>query len=161
MYVLQFDSDEFRRIEEWVRSYLRDLPELNRLTAGYDHSPRHVFWATLSTLSDWASTPPFIGQDITFILARGWDGLLAKGIVVELISSLGLLHTRNYLSYSDGGVNVQTENPQMLQTWVQIFKNEYEQKKLRALTAANIELAMTGGGVHSEYAFVNSFFGAL
>lgn len=159
--VLQFESDDVKRIIEWVRILLRDYPELNRLTAGYDHSDRHIYWAILSALSDWAATPPFLGQDLAYILERGWDGLFAKGVAIELLQSLGILHTRNYLAYSDGGVNVQTENPQMLQSWLQLFKNEYEQKKSRALAAANIQMAMSGGGVHSEYAFVNNFFGAL
>jgi hypothetical protein len=160
---LVYDSDQTRRISEWVRMMLRDFPELNRLTEGYDHSPRHVYWAILATLSDWASTPPFIGQDLNMILNHGWDALFCRGVVIELLQSLGILHTRNYLAYSDGGVNVQTENPQLLQSWLQMFKNEYEQKKLRCLVALNIENALGTGshGVHSEYAFVNSFFGAV
>lgn len=158
---IDFDSDQVKRLIAWVREALRDYPELNRLTAGRDHSDRHIYWSILNTLSDWASTPPFIGQDLDMILQRGWDALFTKGVVIELLTSLGILHTRNYLAYSDGGMNVTTENPQMLQSWLQMFKNEYEQKKLRALVAANIENAMGGGGVHSEYIFVNAFFGAL
>ena len=161
--VLTQESEQVKRIEQWVRMQLRDFPELNRLTKGYDHSPRHVYWAILATLSDWSSTPPFIGQDLNMILSKGWDTLFARGVVIELLTSLGILHTRNYLSYSDGGVNVQTENPQLLQTWLQMMKNEYEQKKQRVLIAANIEAGLdtSSPGVHSEYAFVNSFFGAL
>ena len=142
---------------------LRDYPELNRLTEGYDHSSRHIYWAILATLSDWASTPPFIGQNLQMILDRGWDQLLAKGVVIELLTSLGILHTRNYLAYSDGGVNVQTENPQLLQSWLQMFKNEYEQKKLRCLIAVNIEntLSTQMHGAFSEYVLCSTFFGSI
>jgi hypothetical protein len=161
--VLSQDSEQVKRISEWVRIKLRDFPELNRLTTGYDHAPRHVYWAILATLSDWSSTPPFIGQDLNMILSKGWDNLFSLGVCIELLTSLGILHTRNYLSYSDGGVNVQTENPQLLQAWLQMLKNEYEQKKQRVLIATNIEqgLDTSSPGVHSEYAFVNSFFGSL
>ena len=160
---LTYDSEQVLRLSAWVREMLRDYPELNRLTEGYDHSPRHIFWAILATLSDWSATPPFIGQDLNMILSRGWDHLFCKGVVIELLQSLGILHTRNYLAYSDGGVNVQTENPQLIQSWVQMFKNEYEDKKNRCLVAANIEgiLGTQNHGVHSEYAFVNSFYGAI
>lgn len=140
--------------------FMRDYPQLNRLTAGFDHSDRHIFWAILDTLSDWASTPPFIGQGLTMILNRGWTHIFYRGVATSLLESLGVLHMRNFLSYSDGGMTVQTEDPRMLQAWSQAMKNEYEQKKIRALIAANIDSALEMGGVHSEYAFINSFWGA-
>lgn len=155
------DDPVLNHIAEYVRLFMRDFPELNRLTEGYDHSPRHVKWAILDTVSDWASTPPFIGQDLNMILARNFLSLFTRGVVITLLESIGILHLRNHLSYSDGGVNVQTENPQMLQSWVGMMKSEYEQKKLRTLIALNIEAALdpAQGGLHSEYYFINSFFG--
>lgn len=155
------EDPRIQRVVGAVREYLRDHPHLNRLTAGHDHNDRHIYWAMLDTLSDWSVTPPFIGQDFDLILRRGWFALLKDGIVIRLLTSLGLLHTRNFLSYSDGGVNVQTENPQLLQAWLQMFKNEYEQKKTRALIALNIENAISeGGGVHSDYIYASAWFGA-
>ena len=148
------------RLIELVRLYLRDYPELNRLTDGFDHSDRHIFWAILDAASDWSSTPPFLGMTLNDILNRGWVSLFMRGITISLLESLGILHMRNFLAYSDGGIDVQTENPQMIQAWLTMYKNEYEQKKQRALIALNIENAMGEGGVHSELIFVNSFFGA-
>jgi hypothetical protein len=149
-----------KRMIEEVRFFVRDYPELNRLTAGLDHSNRHIFWAILDTSSDWASTPPFIGQDLRMVAEKGWWSVFLRGVVITLLESLGILHMRNHLSYSDGGVNVQTENPAMIQAWLQMFKNEYEQKKQRILIAQNIANALDGGGVHSELVYVNSFWGA-
>lgn len=160
--VSSYDLDDpvMRRLVENIRLYLRDYPELNRLTDGFDHSDRHIFWAILDTLSDWSSTPPFLNLDLNDILNRGWYALFIRGAVISLLESLGILHMRNYLAYSDGGVNVQTENPQMLQAWLTMFKNSYEQKKSRVLIAQNIMDALDEeGGVHSEYIFVNAFFG--
>lgn len=149
------------KLAEYTRERMRDYPELNRLTAKYDHSPRHIKWAVLDTLSDWSATPPFIGQSLSTIVDRNWVSLFTRGVVITLLESLGILHMRNFISYSDGGMNVQTENPQLIQSWLQMLKNEYEQKKQRALTAANIEDALSTGhiGVHSEYYFANSFYG--
>lgn len=152
-----------KRFAEYARRFMRDFPELNRLTAGYDHSPRHLQWAVLDTLSDWMSTPPFIGQDLGMILDRGLISIFNRGVVITALESLGILHLRNYIAYSDGGVNVQTENPQMIQAWLQMMKSEYEQKKNRVLIALNIESALgtQASGVHSELYFVNAFFGYL
>lgn len=149
------------KLAEYTRERMRDYPELNRLTAKYDHSPRHIKWAVLDTLSDWSATPPFIGQSLSTIVDRNWVSLFTRGVVITLLESLGILHMRNFISYSDGGMNVQTENPQLIQSWLQMLKNEYEQKKQRALTAANIEDSLSTGsiGVHSEYYFASSFYG--
>lgn len=152
-----------KAIAEYTRRFMRDFPELNRLTAGYDHSPRHMQWAVLDTISDWNSTPPFIGQSLQLILDRNFISVFMRGVVITLLESLGILHLRNHLSYSDGGMNVQTENPQLIQAWIQMFRAGYEMKKQRILIALNIESALSTGvaGVHSELYFVNSFFGYL
>lgn len=151
------------KIAEYVRFFMRDYPELNRLTDGYDHSPRHIRWAVIDTLSDWSSTPPFIGQNLQLIIDRNWTALFCRGVVINLLESLGILHLRNHLAYSDGGVNVQTENPQMIQSWLQMMKSEYENKRSRALIALNVEnaLSFAATGLHSELYFINSFFGYL
>lgn len=157
------DDPGINMLAEYTRMYMRDYPELNRLTEGYDHSPRHAKWAVIDTLSDWASTPPFIGQNISMIMSRNLVSLFCRGVAINLMESLGILHLRNYLAYSDGGVNVQTENPQMIQSWLSMMKSEYEQKKQRVLIALNIENALgsQAGGLHSELYFINSFFGYL
>lgn len=149
------------QLAEYVREMLRDYPELNRLTSGYDHAPRHIKWAIIDTMSDWLGTPPFCGQTLEVILQRGWLSLFCKGVIISLLTGLGLLHTRNFFQYSDGGVRVETENPQMIQAWLQMFKNEYEEKKQRALMAMNIDqaLGLSSHGVFSEYLGTNSFFG--
>ena len=150
-----------KRFAENARRFMRDFPELNRLTAGYDHSPRHLQWAVMDTLSDWMSTPPFVGQSLGMILERGLISVFTRGVVITALESLGILHLRNHIAYSDGGVNVQTENPQLIQSWLQMMKSEYEQKKNRILIAINIEdaLGTTVSGVHSELYFINAFFG--
>lgn len=150
-----------RELVENVRFFMRDYTELNRLTKGKNHSDRHIMWAVLDTLSDWMSTPPFIGNDLSAIIRNGWQSIFIRGVTISLLESLHFLHLRNFISYSDGGVNLQIENPQLLQAAMQLLKNEYEQKKTRVLIAANIEGALRGVGVHSEYLFVNSFWGAL
>lgn len=157
------DDPSFVQFAEYVRMRLRDYPELNRLTAGYDHSDRHIKWAIVDTLSDWHSTPPLLGLGLSDILDRGFISLFSKGVAITLLESLGILHMRNHLAYSDGGVNVQTENPQMIMSWLQMAKSEYEQKKQRVLVALNIENALSGtqGGLHSELYFVNNFWGSL
>lgn len=154
-------SPVMRDLVENVRFFMRDYAQLNRLTKGLDHSDRHVMWAILDTLSDWSSTPPFLGVDLSTIIQRGWQSIFVRGVAISLLESLHFLHLRNFIPYSDGGVNLQTENPQLLQAALQLLKNEYEQKKQRVLIAMNIANALTGAGVHSDYYHVSSFWGNL
>lgn len=147
----ELNDPQLRTMAELVRLFLRDFPELNRLTAGEDHSPRMIYWAIIDTLSDWASTPPFVGQNLGTIIDRGWQSIFIRGCAISLLESLMILHARNQLSYSDGGVNVQTEDPRTLQAILSMLRATYEQKKLQVLVALNIEQGMEQPGVHSEY----------
>ena len=151
------------QLAEYARRFMRDYPQLNRLTKGYDHSPRVLKWAVLDTLSDWSATPPFLGQSLQTILERNLVSVFVRGVVICALESLGILHMRNHLSYSDGGVNVQIENPQLIQSWIGMMRSEYEAKKQRILIALNVEgsLSTRVSGLCSEYTFVNSFFGYL
>jgi len=160
---MQLDDPLITQLAAYTRRFMRDYPELNRLTAGYDHSPRHLKWAVVDTLSDWMATPPFIGQNLQMIVERGFVSVFCRGVAITALESLGILHLRNHISYSDGGVNVQTENPQLIASWLEMMKAEYERKKERILIAMNIEnlLGPNVGGVHSELYFINAFFGYL
>lgn len=140
-----------------TRAFLRDHAELNRLIQGVEHSDRLIAWALADTIDDWNTTPPLIGPvDIeSFPSAR----LLMRGTVIALLESAGLLQTRNHLSFSDGGIQVGiSDKTALLQSWIQLFKNDYESKKLRLKVSMNIEGAW-GGGVHSEYLWTNGFYG--
>ncbi len=147
----------FTQMAGVVREFMRDHAELNRLIQGVEHSPRLVMWAIADALDDWNSTPPLIG-------AVGCSNfpsksLLLRGTVISLLESVGLLMTRNHLTFSDGGIQVGvSDKTPLIHAWIQLFRNNYESKKLRLKVAINIEQAW-GGGVHSEYAWVNGFYG--
>lgn len=147
----------FAQMAQLVRMFMRDHAELNRLTQGVEHSDRLIFWAIADTIDDWNTTPPLIGPvDITNFPSRR---LLVRGSVVSLLESSGLLMSRNHLTFSDGGIQVGvSDKTPLYQSWIQLFKNDYESKKLRLKVSMNIESAW-GGGVHSEYLWTNGFYG--
>jgi hypothetical protein len=140
-----------------VREFMRDHAELNRLIQGVEHSPRLVLWAIADALEDWNTTPPLIGAvGITNFPSKG---LLLRGAVINLLESVGLLMTRNHLTFSDGGIQVGvSDKTPLIHAWLRMFRANYETKKLRLKIAINIERAW-GGGVHSEYTWVNGFYG--
>jgi hypothetical protein len=139
-----------------VRLFTRDYAELNRLIAGVESSNRQIVWAVMDALDDFNTTPPFTSFTIGTFPSRS---LLIRATVIALLESVGLLQTRNHLSFSDGGIQVGiNDKTPFIQSWLQLFRNGYEQKKEKLKVAYNIESAW-GGGIHSEYRFVNNFYG--
>lgn len=139
-----------------VRAYVRDYPELNRLIKGEEHSDRLIAFAAMDALDDFNSTPPMTQYQFTNFPSKH---LLLRGTVVTLLESIGLLMTRNHLNFSDGGIQVGvSDKTPLIQSWIQLFTNKYEQKKDRLKVALNIEGGW-GGGVHSEYLWTAGFYG--
>lgn len=147
----------YEQMADVIRAFTRDFADLNRLIRGVESSNRLIFWAIDDALEDWNTTPPLIGQvSIETFPARR---LLVRGAVIHLLESVGLLQTRNHLQFSDGGIQVGvSDKTPLIQAWLQYFKNDYEQKKLRLKVSMNIEGAW-GGGVRSEYSWINGFYG--
>lgn len=147
---------ELNHFIQQVRTFLRDYPELNRLVAGVENSNRQIVWAISDTLDDFNTTPHFTNFGLTNFPSKS---LLLRGVTCTLLESVGLLQTRNHLQFSDGGIQVGiNDKTQFIQAWLQLFRNSYEEKKTRIKVAINIENAW-GGGVDSEYRFINNFYG--
>lgn len=140
-----------------VRLFMRDYRDLNRLIAGEESSNRMIAWAIMDACDDWNSTPPLTGT--IGVLSHPSSSLLIRATVISLLQSVGLLQTRNHLTYSDGSgasVNVSDKTP-VLQAWINLLSSAYEMKKVRLKTGLNIEGAW-GGGVHSELNLVNAYY---
>lgn len=145
-----------------VRMFLRDHPQLNRLVKGEEHSDRMIAWAILDFLSDFAGTPPPLGyHTLEQLLAMHYQSFAVRGTSVALLQSVGILQTRNHLNFSDGGISVAvSDKAPMLMQWINQFQNKYEQEKMQKKVSMNIsQLLGTFSGTHSEYFFVNGWYG--
>lgn len=140
-----------------VRAYMRDYAELNRLIQGEEHSDRLIAWAVIDALDDFNTTPPMTAYQLINFPSKS---LLLRATVINLLESVGLLMTRNHLSFSDGGVSTGglSDKTPLIQSWIQMFTNKYEEKKQKLKVALNIEGGW-GGGVHSEYLWTAGFYG--
>lgn len=149
-------SLELKHFIQTVRTFIRDYPELNRLITGVESSNRQIVWALYDALDDFNTTPHFTSYGLANFPS---SSLLLRGTVISLLESVGLLQTRNHLQFSDGGIQVGvSDKTPFIQSWIQLFRNSYEEKKQRIKVAINIETAW-GGGIFSEYRFVNNFYG--
>lgn len=139
-----------------IRSYMRDHAELNRLFQGEEHSDRLIAFAVIDAMEDFNTTPPMTNYRLNNFPSKS---LLRMGTIINLLESVGLLMTRNHISFSDGGVQVGvSDKTPLIQSWIQLLTNKYETKKDRLKVALNIEGGW-GGGVHSEYLWTSGFYG--
>jgi hypothetical protein len=140
-----------------LRGYLRDHAHLNRLIGDEETSDRFLAWALVDALDDINNTPPPLYYGLENF---PWPGLLIRGAMVTVLESVGLLQTRNQLSYSDGGIHVSvSDKTPLLQSWINLFQSKYEQKKVQWKISQNINGSFGGGGVHSEYWYISGFYG--
>lgn len=140
-----------------VRMYLRDYPHLNRLIEGEETSDRMIAWAILDAIQDFNTTPPFIGdigiQSLVSI------PLLRDKVVCTILESLYVLQTRNQVNYSDGGISFSiSDKGQALYSFIQLLQQRYDMKVAKMKAALNVEMAMTGEGVLSEYFVINGLY---
>lgn len=150
-------SKRLNQVVAMIRMYMRDFPELNRLIVGEETNDRMIAWAVLDAIDDWNSTPPFLGRvGLNNFPSISW---LREASVMRILESVALLQTRNQISFSDGGLSqsVSDKTP-LLMNWVQLFQSRTEQKKTQIKASMNIELAMDGSGVSSEYLLINGTY---
>ena len=155
-------SDAFNAFIHTVRLYLRDFPQLNRLVKGEESSDRMIAWAIMDFLSDFAGTPPPLGYyPLEDLLTLHQQALALRGTVISLLESVAILQARNHLNFSDGGlsVGVSDKAPLLLQIRNQLAQ-KYEQQKMQVKVSLNISNAW-GVGEHSEYYFINGWYGAI
>jgi hypothetical protein len=156
-------SDTFNGFIHMMRQWMRDYPQLNRLIKGEETSNRLIAWGVVDFLSDFNQTPPPLGRyTLEQLIELGYSNLARHGTVVNVLQSVGLLQTRNQLNFSDGGINVAvSDKTPLIMSWIQFFQNKYEQDKTKIKISLNIMGILGEAGAHSEYMFVNSFYGVL
>jgi hypothetical protein len=96
------------------------------------------------------------------LFAQHYQAFALRGTVVALLQSLSMLQTRNHLQFSDGGISVAvSDKTPVLQSIWRDFQSKYEQEKMQKKVSLNIAqiLSTTSVGVHSEYQFVNGWYG--
>jgi len=139
-----------------VRGFLRDFPELNRLISGEESSDRMIEYCTWLAIDEWNVTPPLSSHALSDFPSRF---ILLHLTIIHLLTSVGILKSRNRFSYSDGGFSVQTEEQDgMYQRWIQLMRSQVDAKILRLKTALNISNGW-GAGLGSEYGWVHGWYG--
>lgn len=141
-----------------LRQFLRDYAELNRLIAGEESDDRSLAFAILDGLDDFNTSPPVTTYTLNNFPSRH---ILLRLGAISVLESVGLLQTRNQLSFNDGsGVMSLSDKTPLIMSWLQMFKNTTEEKKRNLKVALNIEDALAAStGLETEYGIVSQLYG--
>lgn len=123
---------------EDLRTFIRDRPELNTLIGKEETNDAGLSGAISDALDDWNNTPPFT---INYTVDNfPFKSLLKIGAVIFVLKSVGILMSRNHLTYNDGGISIEKdEKTQLYQSWLDRFEPEWERKKTSFKLAKNLQ----------------------
>jgi len=142
-------QERFEKAKRYLRLFMRDTPELNRLIRKEESDDEMFEFAIEMTISDWNTTPPIAGRRTIANYPSLY--LLMHGAAIQLLKSNGILQARNELNYSAGGSSfIRSNKSNYYMAWLTNFINEYNQKLMNSKISRNIE-AGWGGGASSEY----------
>jgi hypothetical protein len=135
-----------------IRRKLRDFPELNRLTEGYESKDEDIEQAIRLAFSYANNTPPLILQQFTYAMPMPLH-LLLDLVIVEIIQSLVMFHIRNGLTANDGNLTFTTDKSEKWLMYLNLLKNDVQARFNNYKISRNMEEGM-GGSVSSEYAIL-------
>lgn len=141
------DVKRMAKARRYLRLFLRDTPQLNRLILKEESDDELLEFAIMLTISDWNSTAPLSGVTLGSFPSLY---LLMHGAAIQVLKMQGIYQDRNKLVYNSAGSSFSRSDkgPSYMQ-WAQFFISDYEVKKQNFKMFKNIEAGY--GGVHSEY----------
>jgi hypothetical protein len=147
--VSELAQQRMAKARKYLRFFLMDTEQLNRLIRGRELEDEHLEFAILMTISDWNTTTPVVGRyDIGNFPSLY---LLMHGAAIQCLKMAGMYQSRNELTYNSGGSSfVRANKTPYYQSWISNFASEYEAKKLNYKIQKNVEGAY-GRGFASEY----------
>jgi hypothetical protein len=141
-----------------VRGFVRDFPGLNRLISGEESSDRLIRYCADLAVDEWNTTPPLSAHTIAKFPSRS---VLLRLTICNLLTSVGILKSRNSFAYSDGGFQVQTEeHDTRYQRWIQMFRT-MGPASAAAIQKLKVALNIEGGwdsGVGTEYGWIHGWY---
>lgn len=126
-------------IIEDIRMYFGDKPEWNRLIEGTEASDEKIALAVRLYIDHFNNTPPVLRK--TYGVEDFPSGLvLMQGAVIELLRMSGLIQSRNFLNFQDGGVSYTVnDKAQDYQGWIQNLMQTHREAAKQIKVAQNAE----------------------
>lgn len=144
-------QDRYNKALKYLRFFLQDTPELNRLTRDYELNDEKLRFCIDMAISDYnTTTPPAPARTIENYPSLY---LLMHGAAINAMKMAGIHQSRNELNYQSGGSSfVRSNKTALYQSWLSVFTNDYELKKRNLKISKNVSRGY--GEVFSEYDYI-------
>lgn len=120
-----------------LRAFLGDTPEDNKLIEDRELSDDKLRLALNLALDEYNNTPPF--ETRTFATFPSLSIIIHGGAIHALVMA-GIVQTRNYLNFSDGGIQeVISDKGPAYQSWIQNLMGKYREEAMALKTSLNME----------------------
>lgn len=127
-----------------LRTYLSDKPEFNRLIEGSEFNDDQMKLAVRLWLQRFNTTPPSLVTKYTDLTQQDFPvwHLLFNGVMIELLIMGGIVNTRNFLNFNDGGVSFTvSDKGQAYQGWIGMMISNHQREVSDVKAAMNAEEA--------------------
>lgn len=135
-----------------LRTFIGDRAEDNRLIPGEELGVDKLRLAIRLTMDEFNNAPPFTSFDLqTFPSLM----VLLHGATVQCLIMAGLIQSRNYLQFSDGGISeVISDKAPMYQGWIQQLSGILSNyKKVSEDIKVSINMEQGFGVIPSPYGY--------
>lgn len=131
---LPYEIEVPDRLVQHVRLYSGDLPEFNRLIEGTEVSDEKIRMAIQLYINNFNTHPPITNEKYVATTFPNYK-LLFHGVMIELLVMAGIVHSRNFLNFNDGGVSFTVNDKgndymQWIQTLMQTHAQEFQNVKV-------------------------------
>jgi len=136
-----------------VRSFIGDTPEENRLVPDKELSDDKIRLALAMTLDTYNNTPPY--ENVSYLNFPSLT-LIIHGAVIQCLIMAGILQSRNYLQFNDGGISeVVSDRAAVYQSWIGNVIGAYREELSNIKISLNMERNF--GVIASPYGNVFDF----
>lgn len=127
-----------------IRTFLSDKPEFNRLIEGSEFNDDQMKLAVRLWLQRFNSTPPKLVTQYTDLTQQDFPvwHLVFDGVMIQLLIMGGIVNTRNFLNFNDGGVSFTVNDKgQAYQGWIGMMISSHQAEVANVKAAMNAEEA--------------------
>lgn len=139
-------------VARFVRRQVMDFPETNALLENEELSEEVIEQCITMALFDFNISPPVITAYT--VDTHPVFPLLVWGTMIEMLTSAGILNSRNRLTYQAGNVQVNvSDKAGEYSNWIRLLMQRYETLKASWKKSMNINACY--GSVPSQYQLIN------
>lgn len=140
---LPYEIEVPEKLINHFRIYIGDLAEYNRLIEGHESGDEKLTLAFQLWMHDFNGSPPITCKKYDYVKTPIPNfQIVFEGVMIKTLTMAGILHTRNFLNFNDGGVSFTvSDKGQSYLQWISMFLQKHEQDVKAVKSGINAEEA--------------------